>query len=400
MKFPLKPLQSGAPNELVQIDHLKLSKTRQGNVGVLMMIDHFTKFAQALPYQACDAKETCRLIVDGWVTLYGAPLAIQSDNGSQFTAELTAELMKCLDILQVHSTPYHPQTNGLVERQNRTLILLLRTICSRQQDDWDTLLNHAVAAYNSTRHSTTGFSPFMLWYGREKRTPMMLLFPKQEKGFNSCKEYLQRLCRRSAKIRQIARVTSREAQIRQKRNFDKNAVHLHPYKPDEKVLVNVKVIPRGGVGKLLRAWRGPYTVKEARQQGRWYILDNGMITHYERLKPYVPRVTEIEMKDEPAEEVQPMPDPAIEVQANEEILPEDEASDEGTFDANSDSELSFVVPKTDDVPASDRVLRPRTPIDYFKVENPDEFQLFCISVADLLARAVDEEFGLLELSLF
>ena len=78
MKFPLKPLQSGAPNELVQIDHLKLSKTRQGNVGVLMLIDHFTKFAQALPYQACDAKETCRLIVDGWVTLYGAPLAHSS----------------------------------------------------------------------------------------------------------------------------------------------------------------------------------------------------------------------------------------------------------------------------------------------------------------------------------
>ncbi len=254
--------------------------------------------------------------------------------------------MKYLDILQVHSTPYHPQTNGLVETQNRTLILLLRAICSRQQDDWDTLLNHAMAAYNSRRHSTTGFSPFMLWYGREKRTPMMLLFPKQEKGFSSCNEYLQRLCRSSAKIRQIARVTSKEAQIRQKRNFDKNAVHLHPYKPDEKVLVNVKVIPRGGVGKLLRAWRGPYTVKEVKQQGRWYILDNGMITHYERLKPYVPRVTEIEMEDEPAEEVQPMPDPAIEVQGNEEILPEDEASDEGTFDANSDSELSFVVPKT------------------------------------------------------
>ena len=165
MKFPLKPLQSVAPNELVQIDHLKLSKTCQANVGVLMMIDHFTKFAQALPYQACDAKETCRLIIDGWVTVYGAPLAIQSDNGSQFTAELTAELMKCLDILQVQSTPYHPQTNGLVERENRTLTLLLRTICSRQQDDWDTLLNHAIAAYNSTRQSTTAFSPFMLWYG-------------------------------------------------------------------------------------------------------------------------------------------------------------------------------------------------------------------------------------------
>ena len=89
--------------------------------------------------------------------------------------------------------------------------------------------------------------------------------------------------RRSAKIRRIARVLTKEAQVRQKKNFDKNAVHIHPYKAGEKVLINVRVIPRGGVGKLLRAWRGPYEIKEVKQGGRWYILDNGMIIHYERL---------------------------------------------------------------------------------------------------------------------
>ena len=70
-----------------------------------------------------------------------------------------------------------------------------------------------------------------------------------------------------------------------KANFDKDATHLYPYKPGERVLVRVKVIPRGGVGKLLRSWRGPFEVRETKQGGRWYILENGMITHYERLKP-------------------------------------------------------------------------------------------------------------------
>ncbi len=85
----------------------------------------------------------------------------------------------------------------------------------------------------------------MLLNGRVKRTSIVLLFPKLENGFNSCKDYFQRLRRRLAQIR----------------NFDKNAIHLHPYEPGEKVLVNVKVITRGGVGKLLRARRGPYTVR-------------------------------------------------------------------------------------------------------------------------------------------
>ncbi len=57
MKFPLKPIHSGAPNELLQIDHGKLSTTKDGHLGVLMMIDHFTKFAVAAPYRLCDAQE-------------------------------------------------------------------------------------------------------------------------------------------------------------------------------------------------------------------------------------------------------------------------------------------------------------------------------------------------------
>ncbi len=129
-----------------------------------MMVDHFTEFAVAAPYKKADARETCKLILDHWVSPYGAPIAIQSDNGPQFAASLTAEFLQLIDVIQVHSTPYHPQTNGLVERQNRTLINLLRSICSRKQDDWDEHLPTAMGAYNATKSATTGFSPSLLWF--------------------------------------------------------------------------------------------------------------------------------------------------------------------------------------------------------------------------------------------
>ncbi len=97
----------------------------------------------------------------------------------------------------------------------------------------------------------------------------MLLFPKREAGYLTCREYIKQIFRRSAKIEQMARSNIRQAQIRQKRNYDQDAVHLHPYKEGDQVLVSVKVIPRGGVGKLLRLWRGPFAVKHSRQGGRW-----------------------------------------------------------------------------------------------------------------------------------
>ena len=125
MKFPLRSLESAGPNELLQLDHLKLSTTDEGYQGVLMMVDHFSKYAVAKPHWIFDAKETCKLIMNHWISEYGAPIAIQSDNGTQFTAALTSEFLEMLEIVQVHSSPYH-------QRQNRTLINLLKAVCSRR----------------------------------------------------------------------------------------------------------------------------------------------------------------------------------------------------------------------------------------------------------------------------
>ncbi len=100
-----------------------------------------------------------------------------------------------------------------------------------------------------------------------------------------------------------------------------------------------------------------------------------MITHYERLKPYIPRVTEMEVQARPEQEQIVPEDEEREREPIEEIEPEVDISSHGTFDAETNSELSFTAPLPNQVEASDRVLRPSTRVDYYKVENPDEFEL-------------------------
>ena len=138
---------------------------------MVVMIDHYTKLVEAAPCTEYTAEETCRILINNWISRYGTPDVIQSDNGVQFTADLTKSLLKHSQISQIFSTHYHPQTNGLVERQNRTLINIMKYImyCHRNMKDWDLYLPQVVGAYNSTRHATTCISPFLMLTGKKER---------------------------------------------------------------------------------------------------------------------------------------------------------------------------------------------------------------------------------------
>ena len=126
MKFPIKSVESSEFNEVVQIDHQKICMKESGYNQILVIIDHFTKLAEAVPCQTASAEETCDHLITHWISKYGCPMTFQSDNGKAFVGDLTKELMKRSHNAQAHSTTYHPQTNGLVERQNRTLVIMLR----------------------------------------------------------------------------------------------------------------------------------------------------------------------------------------------------------------------------------------------------------------------------------
>ena len=129
LRFLLQSIESSEFNEVVQIDHQKICMTDSSYNQLLVKIDHFTKYAEAMPCITASAEETCDHLINTWIARHGCPITFQSDNETAFVGELTKELMRCSQV--AHSTTHHPQTNGLVERQNRTLVSMLRVYCSR-----------------------------------------------------------------------------------------------------------------------------------------------------------------------------------------------------------------------------------------------------------------------------
>ena len=288
VRFHLKNIQSGYFNELVQYDHLKICPSDSNNTGILVIIDHFSKFAEAVPcsHHDYDAVTTSRLLLQKWFARHGTPTRMQSDNAPNLTAEVSNEFLKAAHVTKVTSTASHPRTQGLVERQNRTLLTLLRVFCSRRMRDWDQCLDEVMGAYNSTRHATTGFSPYMLTRGVEKAIPLTFLYPEfAAKSFESHEAYVDHVLARQQEIHDLVRRNTHQAQLRQKLKYDR-AIQARAYQVGELVWVFCRYVPQKGSPKLMRAWRGPHKVVQVFQDGRVYVLDTGQKVHFERLKPH------------------------------------------------------------------------------------------------------------------
>ena len=87
------------------------------------------------------------------------------------------ELMRRSQVAQAHFTTYHRHTNGLMERQNQTLMPIMRVCFLRYMTDSDRYLPQVMGAYNSTQHSTTGISPHMMLTGHEKSLTLTFFYP-------------------------------------------------------------------------------------------------------------------------------------------------------------------------------------------------------------------------------
>ena len=95
-----------------------------------------------------------------------------SDQGRNFESELISELCKLAQVEKVHTTPYHPMTNGQCERFNSTLCNMLGTLSEKDKLDWKAHLSSMTYAYNCTQHPSTTYSPYFLMFGRQPRLPV------------------------------------------------------------------------------------------------------------------------------------------------------------------------------------------------------------------------------------
>ena len=149
-----------------------LPETARGNRHLLVIMDYFTKWCEAFPTPDQKASTVAEILVTRVFSRFGPPLILHSDQGRNFESNLMHEISRLMGIHKSRTTAYHPQCDGLVERQNRTIQSILSSFVSQHKDDWDNWVSLAVYAYNTSSHESTGYSPYEMVFGRDPRTPL------------------------------------------------------------------------------------------------------------------------------------------------------------------------------------------------------------------------------------
>ena len=159
--------------ERIAIDVLgPLPETDNGNKYLLIAMDYFTKWPEAYPLPNQEA--TTVVLVGEFFSRMGIPLEIHSDQGRNFESNVFHEICKLLHIKKTRTTPLHPQSDGMVERLNRTIEAQLAIFVSENQRDWDIYVPLLLMAYRSAVHKTTKCTPAELMFGRNLRLPIDL----------------------------------------------------------------------------------------------------------------------------------------------------------------------------------------------------------------------------------
>ena len=257
----LRLFPASSPLEFVAIDLLgELIKTPRGNRFLLVISDRFSKLVRTVPMKTITAEAVAKAFVTHWVMAYGPPVWLLSDNGKQFTSRFFQHVCRILGVENLFTTTYHPQTNGQVERYNRTLLSAIRTYVSDHPKDWDLFTDVITYSYNTQVHRVTSCTPFELVLSRPPSSLVLAPEPGGTIG-EAPKSYLQRWKVWLHNLVSSARQSISKEQKRYQRNFNARVRPIsQDLAPGSHVFVRKEHHGRDGHHKLSPVAEGPYRV--------------------------------------------------------------------------------------------------------------------------------------------
>ena len=295
-KVPMIPLPIvGKPFQRIAMDVVgPLPRTQKGNRFILVLSDYATRYPEAIPLRSVTAAKVAEALIDVFAR-HGIPDEVLTDQGANFTSTLLGELYSLIGIKAIRTSPYHPQTDGLVERFNKTLKSMLRKVLEGEKRNWDKMLPYVLFAYREVPQATVGFSPFELLYGREVRGPLDVLkeeWIEKPDTETDVLSFVLQVRDRLETSRAIVEENARIAQKKQKEYYDQRARQVE-LKSGDKVLL---MLP-SSTKKFVAQWQGPYriTKRVGRVNYEIEIPDKGgrrQVFHVNHLKIFNERESE------------------------------------------------------------------------------------------------------------
>ncbi|XP_077148857.1 uncharacterized protein LOC143809698 [Ranitomeya variabilis] len=290
---PLVPLPIiGVPFERIGMDLVgPLPRSARGHQHILVIMDYATRYPEAVPLRNTATKTIAKELVQVFSRV-GIPKQILTDQGTPFMSRVMKELCRLLQIDQLRTSVYHPQTDGLVERFNKTLKQMLRKAIDKDGKNWDYLLPYLLFAIREVPQSSTGFSPFELLYARRPRGLLDVTketWEGQVTPFKTVIDHVTQMQDRIAAVMPIVRDHMLQAQGAQRQSYDRGA-KVRTFASGDRVLVLIPTVD----SKFLAKWQGPFEVMERVGEVNYKVYQPGkrkpeQIYHVNLIKPWKDR---------------------------------------------------------------------------------------------------------------
>ncbi|GKC95734.1 reverse transcriptase domain-containing protein [Tanacetum coccineum] len=242
---------------------------------LIVAIDYFTKWIEAKPVATITGNQIKKFVWENIVCRFGLPGEIISDNGKQFQDNPFKDWCEKLCIRQHFASVKHPQTNGLVERANRSLGEGIKARLDARSKNWMEELSHVLWAHRTMIKSSNGDTPFSLTYGTEAVIPAEIGMPTlrtAEVDLVQNNEALEINLDLLEEKREQAAI--REAKSKAKiEKYYNSKVRSTSFKPGDLVYRNNDASHAEDTGKLGPKWEGPYEVTEALGKGAYKLRD-------------------------------------------------------------------------------------------------------------------------------
>ena len=270
--LPLHPLEVDGPWERVHVDFVgPLPASDSGYIYILTVIDSFTKYAEAFPVKNTTSEVAALVLYKEVFRRYGTPLKLVSDQGSGFESKTFKQFCSLLGMAKYRTTAYHPQSNGLVERFQQSLLNMLRANIQKNHHDWDKYLPTCLFAYNTAIQESSGFSPFYLQFGRHPVLPLDLEIGNPFRVVQPVTgNWLQNWKKEFVFAREQATENLKKAQQTQEIEYNKQKNVFRnqtQYNIDDYVWLHYDLSRRTGNRKFLPEWQGPFQILGLKDQG-------------------------------------------------------------------------------------------------------------------------------------